>query len=134
MVQPQRAAEGAVQGEAGHTMVYRAPPVESPKAAPIDNAAPNEVITLSWDGQQRTIDNRRTLIGRSKECDVQLADPNASRRHAELRQEGAAYWIIDLDSTNGLEVNGRRLKRAKLEDGDRVTIGSTQIVFRRDTP
>jgi len=134
MVQPQRAAEGAVQGEAGHTMVYRAPPVEPPKAAPVDNAAANEVITLSWDGQQRTIDNRRTLIGRSKECDVQLADPNASRRHAELRQEGAAYWIIDLDSTNGLEVNGRRLKRAKLEDGDRVTIGSTQIVFRRDTP
>jgi FhaA, N-terminal domain/FHA domain len=134
MVQPQRAAEGAVQGEAGHTMVYRAPPVEPPTAAPRDNATPNEVITLSWDGQQRTIDNRRTLIGRSKECDVQLADPNASRRHAELRQEGAAYWIIDLDSTNGLEVNGRRLKRAKLEDGDRVTIGSTQIVFRRDTP
>jgi hypothetical protein len=134
MVQPQRAAEGAVQGEAGHTMVYRAPPVEPPAAAPADGTATNEVITLSWDGQQRTIDNRRTLIGRSKECDVQLADPNASRRHAELRQEGAAYWIIDLDSTNGLEVNGRRLKRAKLEDGDRVTIGSTQIVFRRDTP
>ena len=132
MVQPQRAAEGAVQGEAGHTMVYRAPPVEPPAAA--DSAVPGEVITLSWDGHQRTIDSRRTLIGRSKECDVQLADPNASRRHAELRQEGATYWIIDLDSTNGLEVNGRRLKRAKLEDGDRVTIGSTQIVFRRDTP
>jgi hypothetical protein len=133
MVQPQRAAEGAVQGEAGHTMVYRAP-VEPPAAAAADDAVPTEVITLSWDGQQRTIDKRRTLIGRSKECDVQLADPNASRRHAELRSEGAAYWIIDLDSTNGLEVNGRRLKRAKLEDGDRVTIGSTQIVFRRDTP
>ena len=65
---------------------------------------------------------------------MQLDDPNASRRHAELRREGAAFWIIDLDSTNGLEVNGRRMKRAKLEDGDRVTIGSTQIVFRRDTP
>jgi hypothetical protein len=133
MVQPQRAAEGAVQGEAGHTMVYRAP-VEAPAAGPADNAVPTDVITLSWDGQQRTVDKRRTLIGRSKECDVQLADPNASRRHAELRLEGAAYWIIDLDSTNGLEINGRRLKRAKLEDGDRVTIGSTQIVFRRDTP
>jgi FHA domain-containing protein len=134
MVQPQRAAEGAVQGEAGHTMVYRAPPVEPPVAAPADEAVPTEVITLSWDGQQRTIDKRRTLIGRSKECDVQLADPNASRRHAELRREGIAFWIVDLDSTNGIEVNGRRLKRAKLEDGDRVTIGSTQIVFRRDTP
>jgi hypothetical protein len=133
MVQPERAAEGAVQGEAGHTMVYRAP-VEPPAATPADSAVPTEVITVSWDGQQRTIDKRRTLIGRSKECDVQLADPNASRRHAELRREGASYWISDLDSTNGLEVNGRRLKRAKLEDGDRVTIGSTQIVFRRESP
>jgi Protein of unknown function (DUF3662)/FHA domain len=132
MVQPERAREGAVQGEAGHTMVYRAPPDEPPATA--DAGMPTEVITLSWEGQQRTIDKRRTLIGRSKECDVQLADPNTSRRHAELRREGAAYWIIDLDSTNGLEVNGRRLKRAKLEDGDRVTIGSTQIVFRRETP
>jgi hypothetical protein len=132
MVQPERAREGAVQGEPGHTMVYRAPPVEPPAAA--DAGLPTEVITLSWEGQQRKVDKRRTLIGRSKECDVQLADPNTSRRHAELRREGAAYWIIDLDSTNGLEVNGRRLKRAKLEDGDRVTIGSTQIVFRRETP
>jgi FHA domain-containing protein len=131
MVQPERAREGAVQGESGHTMVYRAPP-EAP--ADEERGVPTEVITLSWEGQQRTIDRRRTLIGRSKECDVQLADPNASRRHAELRREGAAFWIIDLDSTNGLEVNGRRLKRAKLEDGDRVTIGSTQIVFRRETP
>src|SRR4051812_6970352 len=110
MVQPQRVAEGAVQGESGHTMVYRAPLVE-PAATPVDSGIPAEVITLSWDGQQRTVDKRRTLIGRSKECDVQLADPNASRRHAELRREGAAYWITDLDSTNGIEVNGRRLKR-----------------------
>jgi pSer/pThr/pTyr-binding forkhead associated (FHA) protein len=113
-------------------LVYRAPPAEPPAAA--EPGVPTEVITLSWDGQQRTVDNRRTLIGRSKECDVQLADPNASRRHAELRLEGAAYWIVDLDSTNGIEVNGRRLRRAKLEDGDRVTIGSTQIVFRRESP
>ena len=132
MVQPERAREGAVQGESGHTMIYRAPPTEPPADAE-RRGIPTELITLSWDGQQRTIDGRRTLIGRSKECDVQLADPNASRRHAELRREGAAYWIIDLDSTNGLEVNGRRLKRAKLEDGDRVTIGSTQIVFRRES-
>ena len=119
MVQPERARAGAVQGEAGHTMVYRAQPrdAETPPAA--DLGVRTETVTLSWDGQRRTVDKRRTLIGRSKECDVQLADPNTSRRHAELRREGSAYWIVDLDSTNGIEVNGRRLKRAKLEDGDR---------------
>ncbi|MEX0675073.1 MAG: DUF3662 and FHA domain-containing protein [Gaiellaceae bacterium] len=130
MVQPERGGGAAAQAEPGHTMVYRAQPAE---AAP-DAELVGEQVTISWDGQRRTIDKRRTLIGRSKECDVQLADPNASRRHAELRREGTAFWIVDLDSTNGIEVNGRRLKRAKLEDGDRVTLGSTELVFRREEP
>ena len=85
------------------------------------------------DGKQHELDKRRTCSGARKECDIQLADPNVSRRHAELRQEGAAYWIVDLGSTNGIEVNGRRLKRAKLEDGDPITLGSTELVFRRET-
>ena len=131
MVQPERGGVAAAQAEPGHTMVYRAQPAEAP--AP-DSELVGEQVTLSWDGQRRTIDKRRTLIGRSKECDVQLADPNTSRRHAELRREGTAFWIVDLDSTNGIEVNGRRLKRAKLEDGDRVTLGSTELVFRRERP
>ncbi len=130
MVQPERGGAAAAQAEAGHTMVYRAQPREAASAAELE--VEREQVTLSWDGQRRAIDKRRVLIGRSKECDVQLADPNASRRHAELRREGTAYWIVDLDSTNGIEVNGRRLKRAKLEDGDRVTLGSTELVFRRE--
>jgi hypothetical protein len=130
MVQPERGGAAAAQAEAGHTMVYRAQPTEAASAAEL--GVEREQVTLSWDGERRTIDKRRVLIGRSKECDVQLADPNASRRHAELRREGTAYWIVDLDSTNGIEVNGRRLKRAKLEDGDRVTLGSTELVFRRE--
>ena len=59
---------------------------------------------------------RRTPTCRSQ-------DPNVSRRHAEVRQEGATYWLIDLDSTNGVEVRGKRVKRLKLEDGTRFTIG-----------
>ncbi len=51
---------------------------------------------------------------------------------AELRQEGATYWLVDLDSTNGVEVQGKRVKRLKLEDGSRFTIGSTEIAFSRE--
>ena len=54
--------------------------------------------------------------------------------HAELRQDGTAYWIVDLGSTNGLEVNGKRTDRARMRDGDRITIGSTEIVFGRSLP
>ena len=51
---------------------------------------------------------------------------------SELRHEGSDYWLIDLDSTNGVEVRGKRVKRLKLEDGTRFTIGSTEIVFSRE--
>ena len=124
------------QVEPGHTMIYRprAQPQPTEAVSPSDLGIAREVVTLAWDGQTHNVDKRRVVIGRSKDCDVQLADPNVSRRHAELRQEGASYWMIDLDSTNGLEVNGKRLKRAKLQHGDSVTIGSTEIVFRKELP
>ena len=92
-------------------------------------AARCEVVTLNVNGRRHEVTKQRTVIGRSRECDLQIEDPSASRRHAELRQEGTAYWIVDLDSTNGIEVNGRRITRAKLDPGDIVTVGSTDITF-----
>src|ERR671934_267649 len=92
-----------------------------------------EIVSLTVNGTKHELDRRQVLIGRSKDCDIQLPDPNVSRRHAEVRQEGAAYWVVDLDSTNGMEVNGRRQKRAKLRQGDRIVLGSTELVFRRGT-
>ena len=74
------------------------------------------------------------MLGRSRACDVYVADLNVSRRHAELRQEGATYWIVDLGSTNGTVVNGKRVERERLRDGDTITLGSTEIVFGRSVP
>jgi pSer/pThr/pTyr-binding forkhead associated (FHA) protein len=72
------------------------------------------------------------VLGRSKECDVQVPDPNVSRRHAELRQEGGAWWLVDLDSTNGTLLNGKRVQRAKLSDGDTIRLGELELVFGRE--
>jgi pSer/pThr/pTyr-binding forkhead associated (FHA) protein len=113
-------------------MVYRKP-VETEAASPEELGLGRETIVLEVNGKKHELDQVETTIGRSKDCDIQLADPNVSRRHAEVRQEGAAYWVVDLDSTNGMEVNGRRLKRAKLRQGDRITLGSTELLFRRET-
>jgi hypothetical protein len=139
MAQTQAAAAGEPEGEVepGHTMVYKPtapPPVPqaTEAASPVDLGIEREVAVLSWDGQRHQIDKRRVVLGRSKDADLQVADPNVSRRHAELRQEGATYWLIDLDSTNGVEVRGKRVKRLKLEDGTRFTIGSTEIAFSRE--
>ena len=71
------------------------------------------------------------MIGRSKDCDIRLADPNVSRRHAEVRPDGDGYTVVDLDSTNGIEVDGKRVKELELQDGARFTLGSTEISFSR---
>ena len=118
--------------EHGATMVYRKP-VETEAVSVEELGLGRELVSLEVNGTKHELDGIETTIGRSKDCDIQLADPNVSRKHAEVRQEGAAYWAIDLDSTNGMEVNGRRQKRAKLRQGDRITLGSTDLVFRRET-
>jgi len=135
MVQPRHGhrsdEEPEEQVEPGATMIYKHPIVPEPTeaASPEELGLEREVAVLSWSGQRLRLDKRRVLIGRSRECDVQIEDANVSRRHAELRQEGTSFWIVDLDSTNGLEVNGQHLKRSKLEPGDTFTIGSTEVTF-----
>src|SRR5439155_4263212 len=136
VVQRERAAPGEAEAapgaEAGATMIYRPRTPLPPEGPPApDVALAREIVTLTLNGTPHEIDTRRVVLGRSKDCDIQLADPNVSRRHAELRQEGSAYWLIDLDSTNGSMVNGRRTARAKLESGDTITIGSTELLFER---
>jgi pSer/pThr/pTyr-binding forkhead associated (FHA) protein len=114
-------------------MVYKPKQPDTEAVSAQELGLEREIATLSWNGEQHQIEKRRVVIGRSKDADVQVEDPNVSRRHAEVRQEGAAYWVVDLDSTNGTEINGRRLKRAKLRPGDTITVGSTELVFRRES-
>ena len=138
MVQPdrRREAEDEPSGdvEPGATMIYKPKtPQPTQAVAPEELGMQQELVTLTVDGVQHEVKQRRVVLGRSRDCDIQLSDTNVSRRHAELRQEGASYWMVDLGSTNGMEVNGKRVKRAKLRDGDTVTIGATDVVFSRET-
>jgi len=131
-----KAGEPAGEAAASHTMIYKpdAPPAPQPTeaASPVDLGIEREVGVLTWNGERHELVKERVVLGRSKDADLQVQDPNVSRRHAELRQEGATYWLVDLDSTNGVEVRGKRVKRVKLEDGTRFTMGSTEITFSRE--
>ena len=138
MAKPEKRArrddEPEPQLEPGATMVYKPKAPEPTEAvAPAELGMPPETVRLTFNGTSREIDQQKIVIGRSRDCDIQLADSNVSRRHAELRQEGASYWIFDLGSTNGTEVNGKRVKRAELRDGDKIMLGSTEITFDRET-
>jgi len=134
MVQAGRRDQGAPAPEAepGATMVYKPAQEPTEAATPAELGVEREVAYLQWDGEKQEVTKRRIVIGRSKDCDIRVSDPNVSRRHAELRQEGATYWLVDLDSTNGIEIGGRRHKRVKLENGTHVTLGSTELVFHRE--
>jgi pSer/pThr/pTyr-binding forkhead associated (FHA) protein len=108
-------------------MIYR------PSGAPEAPEAPPPLATVTIDGRVVPLAADRIVIGRSRECDVRIDDGNVSRRHAELARDGDSGWaVVDLGSTNGTEVNGRRItKRTPLDDGDRIVIGGTELVFGR---
>jgi len=110
------------------TIVAPAPP--TPAGAPIAQRPATCAVLVAGD-QVHPLETVSTMIGRSRRCDVVLADPNTSRQHAEVRREGDAYVIIDLDSTNGVLVNRRAVKRAVLQDGDRIELGATELRFER---
>ena len=113
-------------------MIYRPePPAPAPEAEAEAEPEPEPELPamLSVNGSAHSLEKERVVIGRSKDCDIRLEDPNVSRHHAEVRREGAAYWLVDLDSTNGVAVNGSRVRRSRLNEGDRITIGSTDLVF-----
>jgi hypothetical protein len=120
--------------EPGETRIYRAAPVETEAASAEElgiEPEPEPPATLTVGGRSHDLEKPTAVIGRSKESDIRVSDPNVSRRHAEIRRDGSAFWIVDLDSTNGVSVNGRAVKRAKLDHEDRITLGSTELVFRR---
>jgi hypothetical protein len=136
MIQREAGKEPEPAPEPDATRVYRATPPETEAVSAEELGVEDEPEprpTVSVGGRSHELNQPSAVIGRSKESDIRISDPNVSRRHAEIRQDGSVYWIVDLDSTNGVSVNGREVKRAKLDDEDRITLGSTELVFRRSS-
>lgn len=82
--------------------------------------------------KKRTRLERPVSLGRSSSCDLPLNDTECSRRHALVNpQTGGEAWVVDLGSTNGTYVNGRRiLKPTLLADGDTLLVGKSAFKYR----
>jgi hypothetical protein len=73
-----------------------------------------------------------TILGRSSDCHVTIEDPLVSRHHARIVLEGDRAVLYDLNSRNGVKLNGQAIKDpSELKDGDRLRIGTQELVFCR---
>jgi len=116
------------QGEHGHTMVYTA---SDRLAEPLREPDPRRgVARLKLEGRTELLGSGGAVLGRSREADVVVDDPNVSRRHAEVRPSGGSWIVRDLGSTNGVKVNGRRIQGAQsLKPGDEIQLGTSRVTF-----
>jgi FHA domain-containing protein len=125
------AADAVEQADHGHTMVYSAA-ARTQEDLHEARAARQGRPMLVAEGKRYAIGPGGATIGRSRECDIVLADSNVSRRHAELRPSGGGWTITDLGSTNGVRVNGRDVRPREpvaIAPGDRVDVGTVDARF-----
>ena len=99
----------------------------------VDTAAGQQAeLVLEVNGMQHPLRPPGLVIGRGTEADLRINDPGISRRHAEIRVQDAGALldveIVDLGSTNGIIVNGHRVRQALLQPGSRIEIGSTRML------
>lgn len=73
----------------------------------------------------------RAFLGRSPSCEFFINDANISREHAVVRRDGERLLLEDLDSRNGLKINGQRTRSHLLEHGDVIALGTTVLVFQQ---
>jgi len=113
--------------------VMQPQPAAQPAADVAPQAPGTPFLVVPAEGGERRVELEAELtrIGRSSEADVRLADTGVSRLHAELRLLGKEVVLVDLGSTNGTTLNGKRVQEGRLRDGDRIGIGSNSLVFRQ---
>jgi hypothetical protein len=112
------------QGDAGHTMIYSAERLREGGGRVAGKAL------VVYDGRRLVVGESGAVMGRSRDCDIVLADGNVSRRHAEIRRGEGGWVLVDLGSTNGVSLGGRRVKgEAPLQGGERIELGTTEVRF-----
>src|SRR5439155_23662786 len=81
-------------------------------------------LVLQLSGAIIAVNRPDMLVGRHTECDIRLPLPDVSRRHCRLQFSEAGWQVVDLNSLNGIQVNGEPVLQAVLGQGDLLRIGS----------
>ncbi|MCL4440139.1 MAG: DUF3662 domain-containing protein [Firmicutes bacterium] len=138
---------GAVEPDQGQPMVRRDQPDFAQDnqdtrdyrpltdTAPIPNLQQRCSATLLVEegndaGKEFPLTDYRTSLGRRDTCDIVLSDTSVSRRHAQFEKIGGRFWLTDLNSTNGIYVNGLPVDKVELTTGDVIMVGNTVLIFK----
>lgn len=81
-------------------------------------------------GAESEILQGETILGRDKDCDVTISDPTVSRMHAFILFQHGKFILEDLGSTSGTRVNHEKVGKRVISDGDKITMGNTELVFK----
>jgi len=121
----------AVARRYGTAPPVSAPPPPPPQAATVPVAG--EVVPNAWlrvEDRAVPIGATGVVIGRSSDCDIVIPVQEVSRRHAQIVADAGGWTLIDLNSTNGVLLNGRTLAApARLRSGDAIEIGTVELTF-----
>ena len=82
-------------------------------------------------GKQYILKNRTLAGGRHPSQEIQLLDPEVSRRHFLIRMVDGAHVIAEAQAANGLHVNGRKVQEYKLQEGDEIRVGATVLLYSK---
>jgi hypothetical protein len=140
----QQEGYGAPGGYADPRADPRADPYADPYAGqhpeqPAANVPPayqrsrvRHILTVDGSELWHELQGGSNVIGRGQDADLRLPDTGVSRRHIDIRFDGAAAVLHDLGSTNGTTVNGHRAQSWQLQHGDVIRLGHTVLVYRQD--
>ena len=95
-------------------------------------SAPPPLVLQVTDGASHRLVGRPVVVGRADDCDFVVPDPGISRHHFELTWRTDSWQLRDLDSRNGVTVNGHRVRQVAVNAGDRIEAGS--VVFTLELP
>jgi hypothetical protein len=140
---PQR-SEGGVAAHPPAPGLPPLPPLPSARLGSTDTGAQEpslvgragqrtaHVLVVDGPGTKHVLEQGSNVLGRGTEADIRLPDTGVSRKHADVQLHGGTVTVEDLGSTNGTLVNGRRVGRQDLADGDVIRIGHSVLVYRQD--
>jgi pSer/pThr/pTyr-binding forkhead associated (FHA) protein len=116
---------GPTADAGGHTQV-----IQPPTAGPTAQARARLLLAAGGSTHVIPLESTQLTIGRGLNNDVILEDTRVSRHHAQLRYRARRFWLSDLGSTNGTFINGEQVAEQALRDGDTISLGGLELIFK----